>query len=360
MAWRFIHQDALPVAAMVTVECTNVGLNVLFKAATSKGLSYYVFIVYSNAIATLVLLPLFFIFRRTGLPSLNLSLLSKVFLLGLIGFLADICGYKGLNYSSPTLSSAMSNLTPAFTFILAVFFRMEKLALRSSSTQAKIMGTLVSISGALVVVLYKGPTILSTPPTVLSPPSAVVGTSEKNWVIGGLLLAVQYLLSSTWYILQTHVMKTYPAEIVLVFLFNLCGTIISAPVCLIAETNLSAWRLRPGIALVAIIYSGCLGSSFGSLVHTWGLHLKGPVFISIFKPLSIAIAAAFSVIFLGDALSLGSVVGAIILSVGFYAVIWGKAKEDEMSEDCRFESSRALPIAIGKTPLLESHKVENM
>ncbi|KAH0969324.1 hypothetical protein GBA52_028779 [Prunus armeniaca] len=222
------------------------------------------------------------------------------------------------------------------------------------------MGTLVSISGALVVVLYKGPTILSTPSTVLSPPSAVLGTSRKNWVVGGLLLAVQYLLSSTWYILQTHVMKTYPAEIVLVFLFNLCGTIISAPVCLIAETNLSAWRLRPGIALVAIICSGCLGSSFGSLVHTWGLHLKGPVFISIFKPLSIAIAAAFSVIFLGDALSLGSVVGAIILSVGFYAVIWGKAKEDEMSEDFRFESSRALPIAIGKTPLLESHKVENM
>ncbi|XP_021810119.1 WAT1-related protein At4g15540-like [Prunus avium] len=367
MAWRFIHQDALPVAAMVTVECTNVGLNVLFKAATSRGLSYYVFIVYSNAIATLVLLLLFFIFRRTGLPSFNLSLLSKVFLLGLIGFLADICGYKGLSYSSPTLSSAMSNLTPAFTFILAVFFRMEKLALRSCSTQAKIMGTLVSISGALVVVLYKGATILSTPSTVLStpstvlsPPSAVLGISEKIWVIGGLLLAVQYLLSSTWYILQTHVMKTYPAEIVLVFLFNLCGTIISAPVCLIAEANLSAWRLRPGIALVAIICSGCLGSSFSSLVHTWGLHLKGPVFISIFKPLSIAIAAAFSVIFLGDALSLGSVVGAIILSMGFYAVIWGKAKEDEMSEDCRFESSRALPIAIGKTPLLESHKVENM
>lgn len=67
MAWRSIHQNALPVAAMVTVECTNVGLNVLFKAATSKGLSYYVFIVYSNAIATLVLLPLFFIFRRSSI-----------------------------------------------------------------------------------------------------------------------------------------------------------------------------------------------------------------------------------------------------------------------------------------------------
>ncbi|CAN6702670.1 unnamed protein product [Malus baccata var. baccata] len=352
MGWRrWFQKDVLPFTAMVTVECTNVGLNVLFKAATLQGLSYYVFIVYSNLVATLVLLPLLFLFPnpRTGLPSFNLSLLLKVFLLGLIGFLADLCGYIGINYSSPTLDSAMSNLTPAFTFILAVFFRMESLALRSYSTQAKIMGTLVSISGALVVVLYKGPTILSTPSD--PNPSPMLGTPPTNWVIGGLLCALQFLLNSIWYILQTHVMKAYPAEIVLVFLYNLCGTIISAPVCFIAETNLSAWRLRPDIALVAIIYSGCLGSSFGSLVHTWALHLKGPVYISIFKPLSIAIAAALSVIFLGDALSLGSVVGAIILSVGFYAVIWGKSKEEQM---------KPLPIGMGKAPLLESYKVENI
>lgn len=31
-------------------------------------------------------------------------------------------GYTGLKYSSPTLASAMSNLTPAFTFIFALLF----------------------------------------------------------------------------------------------------------------------------------------------------------------------------------------------------------------------------------------------
>jgi drug/metabolite transporter (DMT)-like permease len=35
-------------------------------------------------------------------------------------FSGQLCGYKGIEYSSPTLASAMSNLTPAFTFILAV------------------------------------------------------------------------------------------------------------------------------------------------------------------------------------------------------------------------------------------------
>jgi hypothetical protein len=50
-------------------------------------------------------------------------------------------------------------------------------------------------------------------------------------------------------------MKIYPSEIIVVFLYILCGTVISAPLCLIAETNLSAWRLEPDIALVAIVYS---------------------------------------------------------------------------------------------------------
>ena len=63
MAWRYCHKDALPFSAMVAVECINVGLNILFKASNLKGLSYYVFITYTSAIATLVLLPLVFIFR---------------------------------------------------------------------------------------------------------------------------------------------------------------------------------------------------------------------------------------------------------------------------------------------------------
>ncbi|CAL0312735.1 unnamed protein product [Lupinus luteus] len=52
---------------------------------------------------------------------------------------------------------------------------------------------------------------------------------------------------------------------------------------------------------------GILVTCFSSVVYAWGLHLKGPVYISIFKPGSIVIAATLSVIiFLGDALYLGT------------------------------------------------------
>lgn len=64
-------RDMVPFLGMVTVEATNVVLNVLFKSATSRGMSVYVFIVYSYAVATLILFPLLFIFN--GFASLSPS-----------------------------------------------------------------------------------------------------------------------------------------------------------------------------------------------------------------------------------------------------------------------------------------------
>ncbi|KAB2034066.1 hypothetical protein ES319_D04G059500v1 [Gossypium barbadense] len=335
MARRYCYNDVLPLTAMVAIECTNVGLNVLFKKATSKGMSYFIFITYTYAIGALLLLPLSFLFPSGRvLPSLKFHLGFRIFLLGLIGFFAQVCAYKGIDYSNPTLASTIRNLSPAFTFILAVLFRLERVALRSSTSQAKIMGTIASISGVLLVVLYKGPQVFSSP----SPSSTLLQLSYSNWVIGGILLAVAYLLFSIRYIIQTQVMEIYPAELLVALFYNICAAIISAPVSLIAESELSSWMLRPSVAVIAVLYSGVL-QAFSTFAISWGLHLKGPVYIAIFKPVSIAIAAFMSAIFLGDSLYLGSIIGAIIISIGFYAVIWGKAKEDE-----RTTSSSKVPL----------------
>jgi len=53
----YLYKDVLPFTVMVALECTNVGTNTLFKAATDRGMSYYVFVVYSYALASLILLP---------------------------------------------------------------------------------------------------------------------------------------------------------------------------------------------------------------------------------------------------------------------------------------------------------------
>jgi drug/metabolite transporter (DMT)-like permease len=127
--------------------------------------------------------------------------------------MSQIAGCKGIAYSSPTLASAISNLTPAFTFTLAVIFRMEQVRLRSSATQAKIIGAILSISGALVVVLYKGPQVLASASFTTVLPTVTLHQQltsiESSWIIGGLLLASQYFLISVWYILQVQTLENF-------------------------------------------------------------------------------------------------------------------------------------------------------
>ncbi|XVF60368.1 hypothetical protein PTKIN_Ptkin08bG0039600 [Pterospermum kingtungense] len=338
MATRYWYKDVLPATAMASAEFSNVIGNILFKAASSKGLSYYIYLTYCYALATLVLLPItFFLISKTGLPPFKFPLVSRLCLFCLFGLSGQLCTYKGLELGTPTLFSAMSNLIPAFTFILAVFFRIEKVALRRSSGRAKIIGTIASISGASVVVLYKGPKVFYSPHRTSS--SSVLlfhrplGSPQSDWMIGGLLLAVGYLCNSVWYIVLAQIMKIYPEEMIVTFIYNLCEVILYVPLCLLGGSNTSSWRLTPSIVAASILYSGIFAFSFNTGVHIWGVRLKGPVYVASFRPLSIVIAAVMSAIFLGDDLYLGSVIGALILSAGLYAVLWGKAKEEEMSFD---------------------------
>ncbi|KAK6928306.1 EamA domain [Dillenia turbinata] len=352
MRGRYCFQHVLPFAVMVTFQCTNVGLNTLFKAATNKGMSYLVFVIYSHGLAALLLLFSPFIFnRRSGLPPLKFSILLKMFLFGTIGATYQVLGYKGISYSSPTLASAMSNLIPTFTFIFAVFFRMETVNLRYSTSWAKIIGTLVSISGAFVVTLYKGPPITRMKPISTSS-YGPFRASESKWVIGGLLLTVEYIMLPLWLIVQADIIKEYPSELVVVFFYTLFTTLVSGVMGIIVEPKLDAWIHLPGVALVAILYSGIVGSVLTNAAFAWVIHLKGPVYVAMFQPLAIAIAVAMGVVFLGETLHLGSVIGAAIISMGFYAVMWGKANEGTGKN---YEGSLEASSSQ-RTPLLQNSK----
>ncbi|XP_027351463.1 WAT1-related protein At3g28050-like [Abrus precatorius] len=358
MAKRVCCKDLLPFGAMVTMECVNVALNTLFKAATLRGMSYHVFVVYAYAVAAIVLLPAPFISKRSRvLPPLSFPILRKIGLLGLIGCSSQIMGYTGINFSSPTLSSAISNLVPAFTFLLAIIFRMEKVVVRNVSSQAKVLGTIISITGAFVVTLYMGPPIIiaHTPSLSVHQPTHTLNSVDRNWAIGGLLLTAEYILVPLWYIVQVQIMKVYPDELTVVFFYNLCVSMMAAIVGIFTETNANAWKIRPDAALASIVCSGIFGSFVNNAVHTWVLRIKGPVYVAMFKPLSIAIAVALGVMFLGDTLHLGSLVGATIISIGFYTVMWGKAKE-EVDEDVTGQESPTTENV--HVPLLQSYKAE--
>ncbi|KAH7570248.1 hypothetical protein JRO89_XS05G0075700 [Xanthoceras sorbifolium] len=253
-------------------------------------------------------------------PPLTFSTLSKIFLLAAFGCLIRLFTYGGIELSSPTLSTAIVNLLPAFTFILAIIFRMEKINWRSRSSQAKLLGTLVSIAGAFVVTFYQGPPIFKTL-SLLS--------SKSNWIIGGFFLGCAAFFGAAWYILQAIILNKFPAIIIILLFKYFFGAILAALFSVFVVRDPSAWKLGLDIGLVAILYSTIMGSVIQVSLCTWCLSRTGPLYVSMFNPLAIVFSVAMDFFFLAETLCIGSLIGAIIIVIGFYSVMWGKTKEEK-------------------------------
>ncbi|CAN1852772.1 WAT1-related protein At3g28050 [Linum perenne] len=310
-----------PFAGMIMAECAQVGLMIVSKQVMSQGMSSFIFVLYSNFLASLVILPFSLIFHS---------------------FLAQAFGYAGINLSSPTLATALLNLIPGFTFILAVTFRMEKLDWKASSSIAKAVGTVLSMAGAFIMTCYYGPPLIRS----TSDLSKRVLLQQSNWVLGGSFLAVDCVMASCFVIIQALILRKYPAELIIVFFYCFFVAILSTIVCLVMERDIAAWSLKPKIRWLSVLYS--VGAS------TWCLHRTGPVFVSMFKPIGIVIAASVGVICFGDTLYLGSVIGAGFIVVGFYMVIWGKAKEADLGKSVGAEHDSSSENA----PLLPNYQEE--
>ncbi|RVW47158.1 WAT1-related protein [Vitis vinifera] len=326
---------------MLVIESLEMGLNTISKAAMSRGMSNFVFVVYSNTFAIpFLLLSCLLFHRRKPPPPLTTSILCRIFVLGLI------------RYSSPTLASAMTDLVPAFTFILAIITRMENLDLRVRSSRAKSIGTIMSITGALTMTMYEGPPVAFTSLTSTKL-NGNVTLPQSNWVIGGILSAIAAFMLAVLFVFQTSIIRAYPAELMVTLICCTFVAMQSSIVSLMAERNPSAWRLRPDIELIAIVYSAVLVVGLRSVASAWVMRRKGPFFAAMFKPVGIIIAVVMGVTFLGDTLYLGSVVGAAIIAIGFYTVMWGKDKEETLLEDVPAHgmesSSHNVPLLQNKT-----------
>ncbi|CAN1272691.1 WAT1-related protein At3g28050 [Linum perenne] len=337
--------EVLTYAAMLGMQFATVGIFTLFKTATIEGMSHYVFVPYSYGIASLVLLlPCFFFHRSVNVPPLSFQIMCRIGLLALAGSSSRIIGYAGLYYSSPLLSSAIGNLNPAFTFMLALIFRMEKVAVTRKSSQAKVVGTIVSTAGAFIITLYKGqPIVFVVTQPRSSSTKLVHPATAQNWVLGSILLTLQYILGSLWSILLTRILHKYSDGLTVIFIYNTLVSIIGAAVTLIIEgTSSPVWILSSNTALTSVF----------SAVNAWVLPVKGPVFVAMFTPFSMVIAVAMGVMMLGDTLHIGSLIGATAITIGFYMLMWGKVKEQNWEDATVQPNDSSSSSTSDKIPLL--------
>lgn len=349
VGWLNGMDHLLPFVGMVLAILLQSGSLVVIKVAMTDEMNKYVMIVYSFALSTFMLLP-FMLFHRSERPPLKFSTLNSFFLLSLFGCSATVFSYVGIELSSPALSSAIQNTIPAFTFVLALLFRMEQVYWRHFGSQAKVFGTIVSMAGAFVVTLYKGPEIFKTRSPFSS--NTLLFSSQLNWILGGLFCAGDSFLCSMWYIYQASVSKKYSAVMIIVFYQILFSTIQSAVFALIAVRDRRAWVLKLDTGLIAILYQAIAANVISNILCIWCVQRAGPLFCAMFKPLGIIFTVIMGTIFLGDDFHLGSLIGAVIIVVGFYVMMWGKATEAKKVErgiETLEESRYDVPLLQNQT-----------
>lgn len=143
--------------------------------------------------------------------------------------------FEGLYLSSSSAASAIVNLIPAITFVIAAIvgyvnsifnsislwvflysqltkwcpnwvfekwncFRMEKLKARSWRTVAKVVGTAICVGGAASMALIKGPKLLNT--QILPTNFGIAAQlAADTWLLGCVLLFVSSCFWAFWIIM---------------------------------------------------------------------------------------------------------------------------------------------------------------
>ncbi|KAF3561467.1 hypothetical protein DY000_02019524 [Brassica cretica] len=332
-------KSSKPYFAMISLQFGYAGMNIITKISLNTGMSHYVLVVYRHAIATAVIAPFAFFFERKAQPKITFTIFMQLFILGLLGPVIDQnFYYMGLKYTSPTFSCAMSNMLPAMTFILAVLFRMEMLDVKKLWCQAKIAGTVVTVAGAMLMTIYKGPIVelFWTKYMHLQHANDTTPSSNSNdnkdFLKGSILLIFATLAWASLFVLQAKILKTYSKhQLTLTTLVCFIGTLQAVAVTFVMEHNPSAWRIGWDMNLLAAAYSGIVASSISYYVQGIVMKKRGPVFATAFSPLMMVIVAIMGSFVLAEKIFLGGVIGAVLIVIGLYAVLWGKQKENEVT-----------------------------
>ncbi|KAL5833238.1 hypothetical protein ACOSQ3_016912 [Xanthoceras sorbifolium] len=194
--------------AMVVVQLAYGVSNVMIKIALERGLNSLVFVVYRHLIALFLLAPFAYFLERNQRPSLSFSVMMKIFVLASLGTTVHLnVYYAGLVYTSPTVASALSNVIPTLTFLIAVLLRMEKVKITSARGRAKVVGTIICIAGSLVFTFWKGhylfESIVERPLiNMYNTKASASKLNHDNWIKGSVLILISHIAWSGWLIFQ--------------------------------------------------------------------------------------------------------------------------------------------------------------
>ncbi|KAF8404426.1 hypothetical protein HHK36_009311 [Tetracentron sinense] len=351
-----------PAMVMVVVQIVFAGMNVFYKLATNDGMNMRILVAYRYLFATAFVAPLAFFLERKTRPKLTWTVVFQGFLCGLFGgTLGQNLYVESLVLTSATFASAMTNLIPAITFIMAIFVGLEKLAIRTLRGKAKVAGTVLGLGGAMLLTFYKGVEInlWSTDIDLIhhnhgqgSHVASADGESG-NRVLGSLLAVASCLSYAVWLIIQAKMSARYPCQYSSTALMCVMGSFQAVIFAICVERDWTQWKLGWNIRLLSVAYSGVIASGLIVSLIAWCIRVRGPLFVSVFNPLMLVLVALAGSFLLEEKLHLGSILGAVLIVCGLYLVLWGKGKEvKRMTQLAPSKSSReseAIEVIVTST-----------
>ncbi|PIN11444.1 Glucose-6-phosphate/phosphate and phosphoenolpyruvate/phosphate antiporter [Handroanthus impetiginosus] len=330
-------EENKPFLAVLIIQSIYAGYFFLTKVAFDVGMNTFVFVFYRQAAATLFLLPISIYFERKTAPRLSFAVFMKIFMLSLFGITMslDTVGVA-LKYTSASLGAATSNTLPVITFFLAVILRMEKVNIKTSPGMMKIAGVTLCIGGVATIAFSRGPylKLLMHNHLINNHKHQLQDQvpSANTWIKGVFLMLLSNFTWAMWLVLQGRVLKSYPSKLLLTTLQCLLSTIQSFLVAAAFVRDPAQWKLGWNIRLLSVAYCGIVVTGVTFYLQAWVIEKKGPVFLVITTPLILIFTIVLSSFLFGEIISLGSVLGALLLVGGLYFVLWGKTKEEERAK----------------------------
>ncbi|KAG6519092.1 WAT1-related protein At2g37450-like isoform X2 [Zingiber officinale] len=313
------------IAGAVYVQLAYAAMFLASRLAFTKGMSHFAFVLYRQIVATLAI----------GLPA--------AYYLYRISFSQNFY-YAGLALTSSTFASTMNNLIPVVTFLLAYFLKLERVRIKVWVGQAKILGTLFCVGGAMLMTFYENTTRQSQEVSQAQQllyldhfPLAQsllkhVGKIHGSFLFGALLTIIGSWSMSFFMIYQAWIVREYPSQLTLSAMVSFMGCLQCALVSLLLE-NPSALVIQWDMQLLLIAYSGIFCTGLGFFIIMWCVKERGPVFITMFSPLSSVVVAIMEPLVLHAQLTWGSVLGMAIIIAGLYLYLWAKAQDGNPSTD---------------------------
>nr|CAD1827046.1 unnamed protein product [Ananas comosus var. bracteatus] len=229
-----------PYLYMVLLQIGFSGMYIVAAASLKRGMDHYVLVVYRNAVAVVVIAP-FALWLERSRPKMTISTFLKIMALALLEPVLDQnFYYMGVKLTSASFGSALYNMLPAVTFLLATLLRIEKVNIRR---RLALLGPLFS------------------------------------------------------YCNRTH--WTITPALSLTVLICLLGGMMSGTVALIVQRgDPKPWLIGFDMRLFTAIYAGVVCSGVAYYVQGIVIKQRGPVFVTAFNPLCMIVTAVMGSIIL--------------------------------------------------------------